>query len=104
MIYVLAFIKTKPGTVSQALDIYREFVPQVMANEPGCVAYVPTADVDLGLANQNKDKCMIVVNERWKTIDDFKAHLSMPHSIVFRSRIKSYLDEPITLRISQEAV
>lgn len=103
MIYVLAFIKTKPGMLSQALAIYREFVPQVLANEPGCEAYVPTTDFDLGLANQKIDECMLVVNERWKTIDDFKAHLSMPHTIEFRSKIKNYLDEPIAVRISQEA-
>lgn len=103
MIYVLAFIKTKPGMVSQALDIYREFVPQVIAQEPGCEAYVPTTDFDLGLPNQDQDQCLIVVNERWKTIDDFRAHLSMPHSIEFRSKIKNCLDQPITVRISQEA-
>jgi len=104
MIYVLAFVRTKPGMVSQALDIYRELVPKVMANEPGCLAYAPTRDVDLSLPNQDKDEDMIVVNERWKTIDDFKAHLNMPHSIEFRSKIRHYLNERIIVRITQAAI
>lgn len=97
MIYVLATVKAKPGMVSRALDLYRVLVPQVMAKEAGCLEYVPTTDLDLGFPNQTRDENMIVVTERWKTIEDFRAHLVMPHSIEFRSSIHSILAERITM-------
>lgn len=104
MIYVLASVKTKPGMVSRALDFYRVLVPQVMANEAGCLEYVPTADLDLGLPNQTLDHDQIVVTERWRTIEDFRAHLDMPHSIAFRSNIQHLLAERITIKITQSAI
>jgi quinol monooxygenase YgiN len=104
MIYVFATVKTKPGMVSRALDFYRALVPQVIANEAGCLEYVPTTDLDLGFPNQTLDSDMIVVTERWMTIKDFRAHLDMPHSIEFRSSIQSILAERITIRITQSAI
>lgn len=104
MIYVHAFVRTKPGMVPQALTCYRALVPQVMAKELGCIEYVPTTDFDLGLPNQNMDKDMIVVVERWKTIEDFRAHLNMRHSIEFRSSIQPILAEGISLKITMSAI
>ena len=104
MIYVLAFVKTKPGMLAQALTCYRDLVPRVMANEAGCIEYAPTTDFDPCLPNQINDKEMIVVCERWKTIDDFKAHLTMPHTISFRSSIRHCLAAPITVKITQPAI
>jgi len=104
MIYVCALVKTKPGMLSRALDFYRVLVPKVLADEPGCLEYVPTIDFDLGLPNQNKDPDMIFVAERWKTIEDFKLHLNMPHSIEFRSRIQPCLAENITVKITHDAI
>ena len=104
MIYVLASVKTKPGMVSRALDLYRVLVPRIMANEAGCIEYAPTTGLDLGLANQTLDNDTIIVTERWKTIEDFRAHLDMPHSIEFRSSIQHILAERITIRITQRAL
>jgi quinol monooxygenase YgiN len=104
MIYVLAFVKTKPEMLSKALDLYRELVPKVLATEPGCMAYVPTTDFDPCLPNQSRDNGTIVVSERWNSIEDFKAHLNMAHSIEFRSRIQHYLEQPISVRITQRAI
>ena len=75
-----------------------------MANEAGCVEYVPTTELDPGFPNQTLDTNMIVVTERWRTIEDFRAHLDMPHSIQFRSSIQPILAEHITIRITQNAI
>jgi quinol monooxygenase YgiN len=94
----------KPGMVPQALELYRTAMTNVMSKEPGCVEYRPTTDYDLGLGNQEKDPDMIVVLARWKTIDDFKAHVAGPqHVSDFRAAIKD-LAEKITLKVTQDAI
>lgn len=104
MIHVLAFASIKPGMVDKALEVYRVLVPKVLANEPGCLEYSPTVDYDFGLANQQKDSNMIVITERWKTIEDFKAHVDgPPHVAEFRAAIKDYM-EKTTLKITQDAI
>ena len=103
MIHVLAFVSLKPGMMEQALDVYRVLVPNVMANEPGCLEYSPTMDYDLGLPNQEKNPNMIVVTERWNSVDDFKSHLNAPHVIAFRAAIKDCL-EKITVKITKDAI
>lgn len=104
MIHVLAFVTIKPGMLDKALNVYRVLVPKVMANEPGCLEYSPTTDFDLGLGNQEKNPDMIVVTERWVSIDDFKAHIAGPaHVVEFRAAIKEFF-EKITLKITQDAI
>ena len=104
MIHVLAFVSIKPGMLDKALDVYRILVPKVMANEPGCLEYSPTTDFDLGLANQEKDPNMIVITERWKSIDDFKAHIAGPaHVVEFRAAIKEFLEKTV-LKITQDSI
>lgn len=104
MLHVLAFVSIKPGMLDKALEVYRTFAPKVMANEPGCLEYSPSIDYDLGLANQDRNPNMIVVTERWKSIDDFKAHIEGPaHVVEFRSGIKELL-EKTTLKITQDAL
>ena len=104
MIHVLAFASIKPGMVDKALEVYRVLVPKVLANELGCLEYSPTVDYDFGLANQQKDPNMIVITERWKTIEDFKAHVDgPPHVAEFRAAIKDYM-EKTTLKITQDAI
>ena len=61
-------------------------------------------DFDLGLANQEKDRNMIVITERWASIDDFKAHIAgPPHVAEFRVVIKELL-EKTSLKITQDAI
>jgi quinol monooxygenase YgiN len=104
MIHVLAFVSLKPGMRERALSAYRVLVPKVIANEPGCLEYSPTTDVDFGLPNQDKDPDMIVVTERWKSLADFKAHVDgPPHVVEFRAAIKECLVKT-TLKITEDAI
>ena len=104
MIHVFASVRIKPACLDQALECYREFVPAVMLHEPGCIEYLPTVDVDMGLSNQETNDSLIVVVERWKSVADFRRHLGMPHSAVFRERIGPLLAEKITVRVARSAL
>lgn len=104
MIHVLAFASIKPGMIDKALEVYRVLAPKVLANEPGCLEYSPTTDFDFGLPNQEKDPNMVVITERWKSIDDFRAHVAGPaHVAEFRAAIKEYM-EKTTLKITQDVL
>jgi len=104
MIHVLAFASIKPGMLDKALEVYRVLAPKVLANEPGCLEYSPTTDVDFGLPNQQLDPNMVVITERWKSLDDFRAHVAGPaHVVEFRAAIKEYL-EKTTLKITQDVI
>ena len=104
MIFVFASVKVRSECLNQALDCYRELVPAVLQCEPGCLEYVPTVDVDMGLPNQEKDACLILVAERWRSVEDFRAHLVMPHSAAFRTTMEPLLAENITVRVVRSAL
>ena len=59
-------------------------------------------DLELGLANQDKDADAIMVSERWRSVEDFKAHLAMDHCVAFRAMIAPYLSRGIRIRVMQE--
>lgn len=101
MIYVLARARVRPGCMPAVLDCYRLLVPQVLAKEPGCLAYEPTGDLDQGLGNQEHAPDEIVVVEQWRSLDDFHRHLQMPHCLAFRQEVMRYLSAGITVRILQ---
>lgn len=104
MIHVLAFVTLKPGMLPVALDAYRVLVPDVLTKEPGCLEYSPTTDLDLGLSFQDQIPNMIVVSERWRSADDFKAHINgPPHVLAFRAAMKDCV-EHTRLRITQDAI
>ena len=102
MICVFASVSIRPGFLRQALDCYRFLVPAVMIKEPGCLEYRPLIDLELGLANQDKDADAIMVSERWRSVEDFKAHLAMDHCVAFRAMIAPYLSRGIRIRVMQE--
>lgn len=104
MIHVLATVLIKEGCLPDALNCYRYLVPLVLEKEPGCFEYMPTTDRNLGLPNQNTNPDRILVTERWRSEEDFRAHLKMPHSAEFRSRIQPYLVKGITVDVTCTAL
>lgn len=97
MIHVIADIEVHPGRMSELLEVYRDFVPQVRA-EKGCLAYVPARDIDTDLPNQNSDPDRITVVECWADMDAFRAHLTAPHMLAYRERVKDIV-AGVTVRV-----
>jgi quinol monooxygenase YgiN len=104
MIYVLAEANVKPGCLAQVLDCYRELVPAVLAQEPECIDYTPTIDLDLGLPNQALRAGTILVAERWRSAEAFRRHLSMAHSVAFRTKVAPLLSGGFTVRIVEPSL
>jgi quinol monooxygenase YgiN len=88
MIHVIATIELKPGTREAFLAEFYKLVPHVIA-EVGCIEYGPTIDVASGIAAQKpiREEVVIVI-EKWASLDHLKTHLSAPHMTPYREAVK----------------
>jgi quinol monooxygenase YgiN len=88
MIHVIATIKVKPGTREKFLGILGGLAPQVRA-EQGCIAYVPTVDIESGIPVQvDVRPDVVTIVETWESLPDLLAHLKAPHMLAYREKVK----------------
>ena len=88
MIYVVATIEIKENKRDEFLKAFHENVPNVKA-EDGCIEYGPAIDTptDIGVQGPIRDDVVMVV-EKWASIDHLKAHLTAPHMTAYREKVK----------------
>jgi len=67
-ITIFATLKIKEGKMDEAIAALKEVVPQVLAAEPGCLAYMP--HTVRGPGNENT----IIYYEKYKDKEAFKTH------------------------------
>lgn len=91
MIHVIATIQVAPGTRDAFLEQFRAVMPHVLA-EDGCIEYGPAVDVPTPLAIQEavRDDVVVVV-EKWDSVDALVAHTRTPHMADYRTRVKDYV-------------
>jgi quinol monooxygenase YgiN len=88
MIYVVATIELAEGKRDEFLALQRSLLPLVRA-EAGCVEYVPSVDVALSDPPKVPPRAdVVVMHEKWETIDALRAHLKAPHMQDFRGKVK----------------
>lgn len=100
MIIVIASIQIKEDRQSEFLKIFKSNVPHVL-EEAGCREYFPTIDVPTGLPPQELDKDLVTIIEKWDSLEDLKAHLSAPHMLAYREKVKDLVDT-VTLKVLKE--
>lgn len=84
MIHVVAAITTTAEGRDQLIAAFKQLIPQVRA-EQGCLEYDTAVDLATGLPTQapvRHDVLMVV--EKWESLDALKAHLDAPHMVAFR--------------------
>lgn len=101
MIHVVASIGVKPGKREEYIELFKENVPNVLA-ENGCIDYVPTVDADSGIDAQWTDETVVTVIEKWETIEALKTHLAAPHMVQFFEDTEELVDD-ISLSILEDA-
>lgn len=103
MIHVLATIELRPGTRDAFLAEFRKIVSPVRA-EDGCLEYGSAVDVPaaLGVATASRPDVVVVV-EKWASVEALQAHLVAPHMQAYRPRVKEFVErvslqvlEPVT--------
>jgi len=91
MIHVIATVETVPGQRAAFIEEFRRIVPAVHA-EQGCVEYGATVDEETSISAQPPVReNVVVIIEKWQTLDDLEAHLIAPHMIEYRGRIQDYV-------------
>jgi quinol monooxygenase YgiN len=98
MIHVLATIELRDGTREQFLEEFRKVVPPVRA-EAGCLEYGAAIDAvtSLPVGVPNRPNVVMVV-EKWASLDALQAHLVAPHMLEYRPRVKEFV-ERVSLQI-----
>jgi len=91
MIYVVATIEVQPGKREEFLAVQRDLLPLVLAEE-GCIEYTPTIDVAMGNpAKSPLRENVVVMQEKWETIESLRAHSVAPHMNAFRTQAKELI-------------
>ena len=102
MINVICTITIAPGRRADFIAEFKAIVPEVLA-EQGCIEYGPTIDLDTGIERQAPlDDNVVVIVEKWESLDDLKAHLVAPHMNAYRERVTDMVENG-HLRITQPA-
>ncbi len=91
MIYVIATIELSPGGKDKYLSELKRVMPLVH-KEKGCIEYGPTVDVPAGLPIQVPQRNNVVtLIERWESVDALKLHVTQPHFMEYRERVKDVM-------------
>ena len=101
MINVIASIHIKEGRLSEFIEICKSNIPNVL-EEKGCIEYVPTIDLSTGLPPQELNNNVVTIIEKWDSLEDLQAHLSAPHMLAYKKKVKDLVDK-VSLKILGEA-
>ncbi len=87
-VYVVATIMVKSGKRDAFVKIFKDNVPNVLAEE-GCIFYDPLVDIDSGIGAQGSLRSdVMVVAEKWASLEHLKVHLDAPHMADYREKVK----------------
>jgi quinol monooxygenase YgiN len=88
MIHVIASIRTAAGRRDDVLQAFRPLVPQVLA-EAGCIEYGTAVDLEKAIDGEPAARPdMVTVIEKWRDPGALRAHLTAPHMLQFREKVK----------------
>src|SRR5262249_9511422 len=88
MIYVVATIEVQPGKREEFLALQKSLLPLVRA-EQGCLEYVSSVDLPLNPEKNPPRGDVIVMQEKWETLDHLKANAGAPNMNDFRTKSKA---------------
>lgn len=102
MIHVIAAITTAPGKRDELISAFNALSPKVHA-EQGCIEYNTAVDVATNIgANAPLREDLLMVIEKWESVEDLEAHLAAPHMDEFRSSMAEVITS-IKLQILEPA-
>lgn len=101
-VYVIATVTVKEGKRDEFVKIFKDNVPAVHA-EDGCILYEPVVDLDSGIGAQAPLRPnVMVVMEKWESLQHLIVHLDAPHMHTYRVAVKD-LVEGVSLEVLEEA-
>ncbi|WP_319576511.1 putative quinol monooxygenase [uncultured Desulfobacter sp.] len=100
MISVIASIHVKEGQLDKFIEIFKSNMPTVL-EEKGCIEYIPTVDMPTGLPPQELNNTAVTIIEKWRSVEDLKAHLSSPHMLEYKEKTND-LVESMSVKVLKE--
>jgi quinol monooxygenase YgiN len=94
MLIVLVEVGVEPSAVAKVKDAVQA-MEQASRAEPGCVGYAFSVDVS--------DPATVRVTERWRSMDDLKAHMGMPHMAEFQKAVVMLQPKSLTIKAYEVA-
>lgn len=91
VINVIASIKIATGKRAEFIAAFKDNLPAVHA-ENGCLEYYPAIDIESGIAVQRTDADTVTIIEKWESLDALRAHLTAPHMLSYRERVKDIVE------------
>ena len=91
MILVLVTVEVKDAQRDRFLEEFAKIVPLVRA-EAGCIEYGPTLDAETDIEGQvGPRENVVTIVEKWESLEHLKAHLTAPHMLEYRPKVKPLL-------------
>src|SRR5262245_42479176 len=88
MLHVIATIELAEGKREAFLEEFRQLVPLVW-QEAGCLEYGPAVDLATGIAALVPPReAVVVVVEKWASLEALKSTPQAPHMVAYRPRVK----------------
>jgi quinol monooxygenase YgiN len=78
MINVIASVTVKKGKVTEFINGFKANALKVR-EEPGCVEYYPTMDVNTDLLPSSFDENIVTIIEKWESMEALQDHINTPH-------------------------
>ena len=102
MIHVIATVELQPGKRDEYLPHFRWVQPLVRA-ESGCIEYAAAIDTPTTIRSQLPPRPdVVVIVEKWESLDALYAHLKAPHMDEYRTRVAT-LVKSVSLQVLQPA-
>ncbi|MBW2251884.1 MAG: antibiotic biosynthesis monooxygenase [Deltaproteobacteria bacterium] len=100
MINVIASIHIKDGRLAEFIEIFKSNIPNVL-EEKGCIEYIPNIDFSTGLPPQELNNNVVTIIEKWDSLEDLQAHLSAPHMLAYKEKVKDLVDK-VSFKVLKE--
>ena len=86
--------------MAEFVEVFKSNIPNVL-EENGCIEYTPHIDFPTCLPPQELNNNVVTIIEKWDSLDDLKTHLSAPHMLVYKEKVKDLVDK-VSLKILNE--
>lgn len=91
MIFVVATIHVNAGQRDAFLGELAEILDLVRAEE-GCVEYSPAVEIESRIPVQAAPRTdAVTIVEKWASVEALTRHLSAPHMVTYRERVRGYV-------------
>ncbi|MBJ8451945.1 antibiotic biosynthesis monooxygenase [Acinetobacter bereziniae] len=99
MLTIIAEIYAHPNGVhkQQIIQAFRKITPTVLL-EQGCHGYQLLVDANVDVNYQTQDADLIIMLEKWESIEHLNAHLQTKHMQAYQLEVKDHVAE-VKIRI-----